>query len=329
MKEMLFSIIMPVYNGGTYLQEAIDSVKRQTYENWELVCVDDGSMDKSLDILRQNEQCDGRIHVIHQEHSGTAGAARATALQYARGEYCVLLDCDDYASEDFLHAYRDSIERTGADFIVPYAVKITDEKEILYDWKPYQNDYGSVISGEKAFELSIDWQICGWGCIRTDLFRKVGSEKDLMNGDELTTRKLFANAGNVTFAQGTYFYRDNADSTTRKAFSVKSYDTLETAYRLFCYAGQLNMGGGILNKIADGYCFQLFGLINKYRTERKLYQAEDAAHAREALCRGIGNGEIISACTNLKCRLFYAVSFGNFHIACFWASVLGLFRRAA
>lgn len=247
MKEILFSIMMPVYNGEKYLQESIDSVKGQTYKNWELVCVDDGSTDKSLDILQQNEKCDGRIHVIHQEHSGSAGAARATALQYASGEYCVLLDCDDYASEDLLSAYRESIERTGADFIVPYTVGITDEKEILYDWKPYRNDYGSVISGKRAFELSIDWQICGWGCIRTDLFRKVGSEKDLMNGDELTTRKLFANASSVAFSQGTYFYRDNADSTTRKAFSVKSYDVLETTYRLFCYAEEIeqNMMGGV------------------------------------------------------------------------------------
>lgn len=332
MEEILFSIIMPVYNGEKYLQDALDSVKRQTYKNWELLCVDDGSVDNSLDILRRNECGDTRIHVICQQHSGSAGAARASALQYAKGAYCALLDCDDYWSDDVLEAYFLSAERTGADFIVPYAVRITDEKNILYDWKPYQGDYDAVISGETAFELSISWQIFGCGCVRTELFRKVGIEKKFMNGDELTTRKLFANADKVAFSEGTYFYRDNADSTTKKGLSVKSYDALETSFMLFCYAElEMNTGGGV-NKAANRFLGQTQEFLYKYNDERKLYQTEDAKYARDklntALSRIYRNRIFINSGSRKK-KFLFAASLGNLRIACFYAWVFKFLKISA
>ena len=88
------SIIMPVYNGETYLEESINSALSQTLENIELICIDDGSKDMSLNILQSFKRNDGRIKIISQDNMG-AGAARNAGLKAAVGDYIAFLDSDD------------------------------------------------------------------------------------------------------------------------------------------------------------------------------------------------------------------------------------------
>lgn len=88
----LVSVMMPVYNAQEYLAEAVESVLAQTYPYWELIIVDDGSTDESLNIAQSFT--DGRIHVYHQPNAGEA-AARNQALQHMQGELVAFLDADD------------------------------------------------------------------------------------------------------------------------------------------------------------------------------------------------------------------------------------------
>lgn len=90
-----FSIIVPMYNVEKYIEECIESVIAQTYSNWELVLVDDGSCDRSLQIAQQYEKSDGRIKAISKTHGGPA-QTRNVGLQYISGDYLALLDGDDY-----------------------------------------------------------------------------------------------------------------------------------------------------------------------------------------------------------------------------------------
>jgi glycosyltransferase involved in cell wall biosynthesis len=91
----LISIIVPCYNYGAYLGEAIDSIRAQTYENWEMLIVDDGSKDDTAAVAKQHAALDGRIRYHYQSNKGLS-AARNTGLALARGEYLQLLDADDY-----------------------------------------------------------------------------------------------------------------------------------------------------------------------------------------------------------------------------------------
>lgn len=92
------SVIMPVYNGQEYLRESIDSVIRQTLQDWELLCVDDGSVDDSLAILRQYQMDDARVRIFTQSNQG-AGSARNQGIKEARGKYLAFLDADDFYSD--------------------------------------------------------------------------------------------------------------------------------------------------------------------------------------------------------------------------------------
>ena len=97
----LVSIVLPVYNGERYLASAIDSVLVQTYSNWELLIVDDGSVDGSAAICDEFAIKDSRITVYHQPNGGV-NSARAKGVDSAKGDYLVFLDADDRLSPDAL-----------------------------------------------------------------------------------------------------------------------------------------------------------------------------------------------------------------------------------
>lgn len=88
------SVVVPVYNVAAYLDEALDSVENQTYKDLEIICVNDGSTDNSLEILEKHAQKDSRIKIITQENQGLAGA-RNTGLRAAKGQYIHFFDSDD------------------------------------------------------------------------------------------------------------------------------------------------------------------------------------------------------------------------------------------
>lgn len=90
----IISLIVPVYNTSAYLRECLDSILNQTYESLEIICVNDGSTDDSLSILREYEARDGRVRVINQANAGL-GAARNAALDAATGDWVAGVDSDD------------------------------------------------------------------------------------------------------------------------------------------------------------------------------------------------------------------------------------------
>lgn len=105
----LISIIMPLYNGEKYLRQCIDSILSQTVSDWELIIVNDGSVDSSLEICSSYAQKDSRIKVITQENAGVS-AARNNALAHASGKYVAFIDCDDMYTPDHLEVLLDLLK---------------------------------------------------------------------------------------------------------------------------------------------------------------------------------------------------------------------------
>lgn len=111
------SVIMPVYNASKTIRRAVESVLNQTNEDWELVCIDDGSSDDSLRILIEYESRDNRIKVFHQENSGP-GMARNYAIRMSSGEYIGFLDSDDAWNDQFVEELKKHIEGTNSDIVI-------------------------------------------------------------------------------------------------------------------------------------------------------------------------------------------------------------------
>lgn len=102
------SIIVPVYNVGQHLRKCLDSILGQTFRDWELICVDDGSTDGSADILAEYAARDGRIRTIRQANAGQS-AARNRGLDEAGGEYVMFCDADDWVEPDWCEALHGAI----------------------------------------------------------------------------------------------------------------------------------------------------------------------------------------------------------------------------
>ena len=111
------SILMPVYNAEKYLNETIDTIKNQSFSNWELIIVDDGSIDNSKEICTKLMNDDKRIKYIFQENLGVSHT-RNVALENAQGKYIVFVDSDDLIHEDYLKILINSIEKNNSDVSV-------------------------------------------------------------------------------------------------------------------------------------------------------------------------------------------------------------------
>lgn len=101
---MKVSVIIPVYNVQEYLQRCIDSVLKQTFKDFELILIDDGSKDNSYEIMKKNAELDKRIKVFRHENSGPA-ITRNKGIDLAKGKYIMFIDSDDYIDEDYIENY--------------------------------------------------------------------------------------------------------------------------------------------------------------------------------------------------------------------------------
>lgn len=125
MGEIKISVIIPVYNVEDYLEECIDSILRQSFEEFELICVDDGSTDRSGEILENYVRKDSRVSVIHQQNK-YAGVARNQGLDAARGKYVMFLDSDDFFHKDMLRELFVRAESCDAQIVICNASRYDD-----------------------------------------------------------------------------------------------------------------------------------------------------------------------------------------------------------
>lgn len=134
MKENLISIVTPMYNGEKYVEETINSVLKQTYPNWEMIIVDDGSKDNGPAIVEKFAQADNRIKLIRQKNAGSS-AARNNGLKNIQGRYVSFLDSDDFWEPNFLEEQLNFIKEKKSPIVFASYKRINAEgKEIL---KPF------------------------------------------------------------------------------------------------------------------------------------------------------------------------------------------------
>lgn len=132
METDLVSIIVPVYDAEQFLDRCIESALHQTYQNLEIVLVDDGSPDRCGDICDRHAKEDNRIVVIHQENAGPS-AARNTGLDAAKGDFIYFLDSDDYIDLNTISVLVDTAKNEDADIVISGHYRVESSGEIRDD----------------------------------------------------------------------------------------------------------------------------------------------------------------------------------------------------
>lgn len=147
MSDELVSIIIPVYNTELYLNKCIESVISQTYKNLEIILVDDGSTDNSVEICDEYARKDNRIKVIHQKNGGQA-LARNTAMKYVNGDYIVYIDSDDVVSIEHIDYLLLLANKYNADIVQCEMCKFRTERQLAV---LQQKNSAVVDFGEEVF----------------------------------------------------------------------------------------------------------------------------------------------------------------------------------
>lgn len=175
------SVVMPIYNAFDYLRPAIDSVLNQTLSDIELICVDDGSTDNSLSILKEYQQSDERVRIVTENNAGPS-IARNKGLARARGKYVIFLDADDFYDYTLLERLYNLAEDERLDIAICKFDIYNSRKAKFED--NIRSDHGEIFGESEIVSKSIYPDVilsCTTGYVWNKLFRK-----EFLNEKELT-----------------------------------------------------------------------------------------------------------------------------------------------
>ena len=228
------SIIIPVYNVEAYLEECLDSVVNQTFQDMEIILVDDGSTDRSPEILKTFAEKDDRIKIITQSNSGIS-ATRNRGFRAASGEYILFMDSDD------MIIFPDSIEtlynkacETGSDLVMGNALWCyPDGQQIVFFDRNEELNSLVGISGEECYiklmEADVLPPLVYLYFIKRELLiqNKVSFKEGIVHEDELWSMKALLCATRVTVIDFNYYYYRQREGSfmhcDNKKSRIKSY----------------------------------------------------------------------------------------------------------
>ena len=239
------TILVAVYNTEKYLRKCLDSLINQTHTNLQIICIDDASTDKSLDILQEYAKIDNRILVLHNTENSGQSKTRNHGLKYADGDYITMVDSDDYIAPDTFENIINVFNNNP----------LTDC--VLFDFIRFWEDgrteafinhtNKTVFSGQEAMKLSLDWSIHGVYVIRADIHKKYPyDESTRYTADDITTKQHFFASREVRLSTGKYFYRQHNESISN-AITIRRFDVFIADYSLKKHLEELGVTREILS----------------------------------------------------------------------------------
>ena len=223
----LISVIIPVYKVEAYLTACVESVLAQTYRNFELILVDDGSPDNCPSMCDDFAARDSRIRVIHKENGGLS-SARNAGIDAARGDYLAFLDSDDLWTPLFLERLYSAVQETGADLAVCLFRRFRSDppKELPETVKTIS------LSQREAFECFFgirneNMVIAPNKLYRRHLFDTLRYPLGQLHEDEAVIHGILGNAKKVAWVdEEHYLYRESPNSITTAKFNLRRLDEM-------------------------------------------------------------------------------------------------------
>lgn len=230
----MISIVVPIYNGEKYIEDCIRSILLQTYQDWELILIDNASEDDSLGMCKEYARQDDRIEVLHQHRNVGVSAARNLGIEKARGEYITFVDVDDWIRRDYLEQLLHLLKEKKSDMVICGYTKVYDAdrklieeksaissndeiQEIVYNTKDYLENY--FLNGNTH---------C-WGVLYDrNLLDGINFPKGISIGEDMLFLLEVAEKAQsivVTEYKG-YFYYINESGAMKKKFVVSYMDQI-------------------------------------------------------------------------------------------------------
>lgn len=229
MDKSLISIILPVYNGEKYVEECIVSIMKQTYTQWELIVMNDGSNDGTDEICRKLAVQDERIK-YHQIENAGVSHARNQALSQTRGEFVFFVDADDYLSNNCLEILINEQSKNNSDIVVMSNYNVYEDTGKIE--KNEKIPQYAVLRNEKIVDTFLKTDQYGWE-IWGKLYKKklltgiTFHEERKIAEDALFLVEVLLRTLTVTMlTEYGYYYRINSQSVMAQKISLKNFDTI-------------------------------------------------------------------------------------------------------
>lgn len=215
----MVSIIVPVYNTEKYLNNCIESILSQTYRDFELLLIDDGSTDASGYICDLYAEKDKRIKVVHKKNAGVV-SARNDGIQLAGGEYISFIDSDDWIDKEYFTYYMSMFEQ-DVDIIVTGMVR--NENERIFNYVKSLHMSKEEALKEMIARENFGWELCG-KIYRSEILKDLKPDTSIVNGEDLDYNwKIFKKLNKVILdSNKNYHYRRNYDSVTMNYIPLRS-----------------------------------------------------------------------------------------------------------
>ncbi len=255
----LVSIIMPSHNCGEFVEEAIRSVLAQTYQNWELLFVDDNSQDNTLDIVKAIAKDDARIRIFENKEKLGAAISRNIALQEAKGRWIAFLDSDDIWEPQKLERQVDFMEKNGYAFSYHEYIEI-DEKS---------NELGVLVSGKKCVGKWGMYSCCWPGCLTVmydaNIVGLIQIKDIKRNNDTAIWLKAIRKADCYLLKECLAKYRKRNNSITPE----KIWQRILAHYPLFRVAEEMNPVLSVFWVIVNifGNAYKKMRYVRRYNSE--------------------------------------------------------------
>lgn len=273
----LVSVIIPAYNVEKTLLETVQSVLNQTYESYEIWIVDDGSTDRTYEIMKDLEGNDSRIHLIQQKNKGLSGA-RNSAINKCNGDYIAFLDGDDLWHKSMLEVLVSNAVKFESDYVssnfIYYYGEERNETEILL--------YGVELSKKEAIDKLISNVGYCSACAKLysrELWKELRYPEEIRFAEDMFLgHELIHRANKIVHVnEGFYYYRQDDGSLTRSTFNERKLHMIEGAglWVEYCKREQ----GELVNKALAYYWrvvihyFTLFARAKRWDIYSK-YQSE-------------------------------------------------------
>lgn len=264
MKKPLISIIIPIYNAETYLEECLNSIINQTYKNIEIVAINDGSNDKSLDMLNRFSSKDKRIKVYTKENGGVS-SSRNYALEKVSGDYIMFVDSDDYLTNN--NVIQDLVNELDGYDVIRFGNYNLENNTITENKQIYKldNEYESGIDFINKVLNNIDtygWYL--WQYIFSkELWDNIKFPEGRIFEDTCTIYKTLLNANKIkTITTPIYTYRYNSISLSKKINLKICKDMIDTIIESSNYVLNLDIPNNTKELLLNNFSYSYISVVN-------------------------------------------------------------------
>lgn len=226
----LISVIVPVYNVEEYLEECLDSLLKQIFENYEVLLINDGSTDNSQLICEKYVQSDKRFHLFNKENGGLSDA-RNYGIEKAKGNLITFIDSDDYVEKEYLQELLNNLKKNNSDISIVAHRRIDETHHISYEMTLGKNMTLNNKEALKNMFYQKNISIAAWGKLyKISLFDNIKYRKNALYEDILTTPLLFEKADIISYSSKVLLnYRIRKNSITESQFSENTFHMLNNA----------------------------------------------------------------------------------------------------